>query len=135
MKKAIKRYVTWALSWFITGFAVISSITLQAASPMYELNGNEKVKEHYEQLFRKIQGVLPLDMQKNPNAYDIRRNLVDGLAYMATYDKQWDDDTIHYRQQSLADDRISIIYQGDTKTTIGWSSPVFMVQIPKKTLA
>ncbi len=135
MGKIIEKYGTWAFGGFIMSLLMITSITLQA-SPTYELKGNEEIKKHYYQLFQKTQGVLPLDMQKNPNSYSgtDSKNLIEGLVYKATYDKRWDDDTMHHRLQSLADDRVSIIYQGDGKTTIGWSSPVFMIQIPPKNI-
>ncbi len=125
MKKVIKKYITWILIGFIMSFA-ITSITLQA-SPTYELKGNKNIKGYYEQLLKKTQGLLPLDMQNN--------TIGERFVYKATYDKQLDDDTIHHQLQSLADDRISIIYQGNNKTTIGWSSPVFIIQIPEKNIS
>lgn len=132
MKKVMKKYVAWAFSGLIISLLAMTSITLRAAPPTYELNGNDKVKEHCEQLFRGTRDFLPLDTAEDP--HESRRSLTGGLVYMATYDEQLEDDTIHYLLQSLANDRISIIYQGDNNTTIGWSSPVFMIQIPSKNI-
>ena len=103
MGKTIKKYAAWTLSLVIMSFVMINSITVQAA-PTYELKGYKQIKEHYEQLFRETRGFLPLDMGEYPGSesYSNRSSLLAGLVYMATYDKQWSDDTIHHQLQSLA---------------------------------